>query len=97
MFHNYLQSSTIYIYIYIIFKHIYTSRIILEVSPILCLRTPLRSAVQAQDSAMARLLLQARADPNDRDAKGVCAPRAFDVQKHWIGIDVYVYIYTSLE
>ena len=37
-------------------------------------RSPLRSAVQAQDSDMARLLLQARADPNDRDAKGVCVP-----------------------
>eukprot|EP00435_Cladocopium_sp_Y103_P010105 s2483_g2.t1 len=35
-------------------------------------QSPLRSAVQAQDSDMARLLLQARADPNDRDAKGVC-------------------------
>ena len=35
-------------------------------------RTPLRCAVQAQDTEMAKLLIQARADPNERDAKGVC-------------------------
>ena len=35
-------------------------------------RTPLRCAVQAQDTEMAKLLIQARADPNERDAEGVC-------------------------
>ena len=35
-------------------------------------QTPLRCAVQAQDTEMAKLLIQARADPNERDAKGVC-------------------------
>eukprot|EP00913_Durusdinium_trenchii_P013952 g13100.t1 len=34
--------------------------------------TPLRAAVGAQSSEMARLLIHARADPNEKDAKGVC-------------------------
>ncbi|CAK9097550.1 unnamed protein product [Durusdinium trenchii] len=38
--------------------------------------TPLRAAVGAQSSEMARLLIHARADPNEKDAKGVCANAA---------------------
>ncbi|CAE7783281.1 ANKRD36C [Symbiodinium sp. CCMP2456] len=34
--------------------------------------TPLRAAVQARSVEMARLLVEARANPNETDAKGVC-------------------------
>ncbi|CAE7429040.1 ANKRD36C [Symbiodinium natans] len=34
--------------------------------------TPLRAAVQARSAEMARLLVEARANPNEKDAKGVC-------------------------
>ena len=53
-------------------------------------RSPLRSAVQAQDGDMVRLLLQARADPNERDAKGVCVPRRAFCQGHVDNIMEYV-------
>ncbi|CAE7803072.1 ANKRD36C [Symbiodinium sp. CCMP2592] len=42
--------------------------------------TPLRAAVQARSAEMARLLVEARANPNETDAKGVCVlhTAAFD-------------------
>lgn len=47
---------------------------------LLTLRSPLRSAVQvAQDADMARLLIQARADPNERDAKGVACLAGWEI------------------